>query len=196
MYFTEATSLHELEKFMKMIPNFRPRGHGVIVLCKEEYESETVSLSEALAGIRHSSFQRRLRQYIKESEMDPMDYRNEKHRRKFENTIRKKNKKDYRLMAVLYLLTADYMLWRSVSKFVVGNAICFERIRLYDTDENDYALFCAAKDLYLGTRYLSVSDLADRGLVPPRTFALICNAMAIRRFGLGVIHFTERDDKK
>lgn len=128
--------------------------------------------------------------------MNPMDYRNEKHRREFENTVRKKNKKNYAFMAALYLLTADCMLWRSVKNCVVENVICFEEIRLHGTDENSYALFCAAKDLYLGTKYLSVSDLADRELVPPRMFALICNAMAIRRFGLGAIHFTARGDRK
>lgn len=196
MYFTQNPSLHEIEKLMRMIPNFRPRGHGIIVLCGEEYEAETVSLAEALARIRHPPFQRRLRQYMKESESNPMDYRNEKHKREFENTVRKKNKKNYALMAALYLLTADCMLWRSVKNCVVENVICFEEIRLHDTDENSYALFCAAKDLYLGTKYLSVSDLADRELVPPRMFALICNAMAIRRFGLGAIHFTARGDEK
>lgn len=194
MYFTQNPSLHEIEKLMRMIPNFRPRGHGIIVLCGEE--DGTASLIEALAGIRHPPFQRRLRQYMKESGMNPMDYRNEKHRREFENTVRKKNKKDYRLMAALYLLTADCMLWRSVKNCVVENVICFEEIRLHDTDENSYALFCAAKDLYLGTKYLSVSDLADRELVSPRMFALICNAMAIRRFGLGAIHFIARGDRK
>lgn len=194
MYFTQNPSLHEIEKLMRIIPNFRPRGHGIIVLCGEE--SGTVSLIEALAGIRHPPFQRRLRQYMKESRMNPMDYRNEKHRREFENTVRKKNKKNYAFMAALYLLTADCMLWRSVKNCVVENVICFEEIRLHGTDENSYALFCAAKDLYLGTKYLSVSDLADRELVPPRMFALICNAMAIRRFGLGAIHFTTRGDMK
>jgi len=92
MYFTQNPSLHEIEKLMRMIPNFRPRGHGIIVLCGEE--SGTVSLIEALAGIRHPPFQRRLRQYITESGSNPMDYRNEKHRREFENTVRKKNKKN------------------------------------------------------------------------------------------------------
>ena len=30
MYFTQNPSLHEIEKLMKMIPNFRPRGHGIM----------------------------------------------------------------------------------------------------------------------------------------------------------------------
>lgn len=196
MYFTETTSLNEIEKLMKMIPNFRPRGHGVIVLCKEEYEVGTVSLSEALAGIRHPPFQRRLKQYIKESEMNPMDYRTEKHRIVFESTVRKKNRKDYALMAALYLFTADGMLWRSVRQCTAGNAIRFEEICLHGLNENGYMLFCAAKDLYLGTDCLTISDLADTALVPPKIYGIICNAMAIRRFGLGAIHFTERGDEK
>ena len=188
MYFTETASLHEIEKLMKMIPNFSPRGQGMI--CGEERETETISLFKALAGIRYPPFQRRPRQYSKESEMNPMDYRNEKHQVVFENTIRKKNRKDYALMSALYLLTADYMLWQSVRQCVVDNIICFKEIRLQGLNENSYTLFCAAKDLYLGTDCLTISDLTDTTLIPPKIFGLICNGMAVRRFGLSAIHFT------
>lgn len=43
------------------------------------------------------------------------------------------------------------------------------------------------KDLTLGTKHLTVSDLSDADLVPPMLFRTICNAMAIRRFGLAAI---------
>lgn len=125
-----------------------------------------------------------------------MDYRTEKHRIVFESTVRKKNRKDYALMAALYLFTADGMLWRSVRQCTAGNAIRFEEICLHGLNENGYMLFCAAKDLYLGTDCLTISDLADTALVPPKIYGIICNAMAIRRFGLGAIHFTERGDEK
>ncbi len=62
--------------------------------------------------------------------------------------------------------------------------------------ENSYPLFCAAKDLYLGTKHLTVRDLADAELISPKVFALICNAMAIRRFGLGAIQYEERNIQK
>ena len=39
MYFTETPSLREIEKAMKMVPNFTPRGHGVVILCKHEFEN-------------------------------------------------------------------------------------------------------------------------------------------------------------
>ena len=50
-----------------------------------------------------------------------------------------------------------------------------------------YTLYCAAKDLTLGTKHITVSDLSDADLVPPMLFRTICNAMAIRRFGLAAI---------
>ncbi len=146
-------------------------------------------LGETLYAAVYPPFQQRLNQYIKENEENPMEYRNEKHRAVFENAIQKRDQKNLALMSALYLLTADFMLWRCVRYAVVNNVICFEQIHLHGTNANSYPLFCAAKDLYLGTKNLTVSDLADKSLVPPKTFGLICNAMAIRRFGIGAIHF-------
>lgn len=125
-----------------------------------------------------------------------MDYKNEKHRIAFEEAIRKKDRKKYTLLSALYLLTADCQLWRLVRHCVMNNAICFEQIRLHETSTSGYALFCAAKDLYCDTKNFTVSDLADADIIPPKIFGLICNAMAIRRFGLGAIHFNEEGTKK
>lgn len=38
--FTNTSSLHELERLMTEIPNFTPRGHGVMILCKHEYTAK------------------------------------------------------------------------------------------------------------------------------------------------------------
>lgn len=203
MLFIMNRQLRELEQFMQCVPNFPPKGHGILIIqrdeqlnkdCMERIEAGTATakevLTETLSPVAYPPFQSRLRQYIKENEMNPMDYRNEKHRVVFELTLRKKNRKDYALMSALYLLTADFTLWQSVRQCVVGNVICFAEIRLHGLNENSYTLFCAAKDLYLGTDCLTISDLADTTLVPPKIFGLICNGMAVRRFGLGAIHFT------
>ena len=37
MYFSETPSLREIEKTMKMIPNFTPRGHGVVGYKEQSY---------------------------------------------------------------------------------------------------------------------------------------------------------------
>ena len=124
--------------------------------------------------------------------MNPMRYKNEKHKNAFEEAVRKKDKKDYAIMAALYLLTADYRLWNLSKRHVGKISINFADIRLKNIHANGYALFCCAKDLCLGTKHLTVADLADTDLIPPKLFELICNAMAIRRFGLGAIKTTER----
>ncbi len=98
-------------------------------------------------------------------------------------------------MAAVYLLTADCRLWNTTARYVPRNEIMFESIRLKGSTENGYTLYCAAKDLYLGTKHLTVSDLADQSLIPPKVFGLICNAMAIRRFGLGAIASMNRGDE-
>ena len=120
MYFTETPSLREIEKAMKMIPNFTPRGHGVVILCKHEFaekscigDSQKEILARTVSRINNPLFQKRFQKYINESETIPMNFRNSKHSISFTDTIRKKNKKDYALMSALYLLTAEFALWQT-----------------------------------------------------------------------------------
>ena len=75
-----------------------------------------------------------------------MRYKNEKHQSEFEDAIRKKDKKDYAMMAALYLLTADLRLWHLSKRHVGKISINFADIRLKNIHENGYALFCCAKD--------------------------------------------------
>lgn len=230
MLHMETITQRELERIMRQIPNFPPRGHGVVVLCEHEYSAKdcdcrnclyhtgrgrkigcglekciclkerikagTASykeiLSATISSIHNPLFIRRLNQYLKESEECPMDYRNEKHRIAFTEAVEKLNRKNYALMAALYLLTADHRLWIVAKRNTERNEIRMNNIKVRDCTVNAYTLLCAAKDLYLGTKHLTVSDLADTELISPRMFALICNAMTIRRFGLGAIKYNER----
>ena len=148
-------------------------------------------LTETMSSIRYPPFQSRLNQYLKESERNPMEFRDTKHRRLFAEATQKLDEKNYALMAAVYLLTADLKLWNVARRYIERNSIRFNEIKLSGTHPYGYALFCSAKDLYLGTKHLSVGDLADTELITPKMFALICNAMAIRRFGLGAIHFNK-----
>ena len=151
-------------------------------------------LAELAGMINVPSFRKRITRHIKESEEKLMDYRNEKHRIAFTKAIEKLNTKDYALMSAIYLLTAEQALWMKAKHRVGQNEIRFDSINLQNSSENAYTLFCCAKDLYLGTKHITIKDLADRELIRPRIFELICNAMAIRRFGLGAIN-CRKDDK-
>ena len=63
----------------------------------------------------------------------------------------------------------------------------FKNIRLKSGSEDAYALYCAAKDLYNGSRQLSIDDIAEVGLVKNKIFSLIFNAIVIKRKGLAAV---------
>lgn len=232
MYFSESYELRQLERLMRTIPNFRPRGHGVVILHRYDYTEKDCdcrlcphgqkgkkgcavarcpcineritagaatlkeTVSETMAAIQYPPFVGRLNKYLKESEENPMYFKNEKHRTVFTEAVAKLDKKDYALMAAIYLMTAESRLWNSTQRYVQRNDILFESIRLRNSTEVGYTLYSAAKDLYLGTKNLTIGDLADTTLIDPKTFGLICNAMAIRRYGVGAVKFKERTDNQ
>ena len=114
-------------------------------------------------------------------------FRNNAHRTVFLEASRNMNSSNYALLAALYLLTADSRLWNQVKDCVQHNQILFDQMKPKNHSTNSYALFCVAKDLCLGTNHMTLCDLADAELIPPRVFAIICNAVAIRRCGLDAI---------
>ena len=86
----------------------------------------------------------------------------------------------------------EQQLWRRIQNQVENNCIRFEKINLGSVDEKAYTLFCCAKDLYLGTKHITIADLADEQLISPKMFGILCNALAIRRFGIGVLNQNRR----
>ena len=121
-----------------------------------------------------------------------MPFRNKEHKAAFETAVRKTDKNKHSLMSALYLLTANRKLWEIMKQHTEKNGILFDNVKLGTISEKAYTLYCAAKDLYLGTRQLSVCDLADENLLSAKTFALICDAMAVQRVGLSAIKSSER----
>lgn len=203
MHFTGTKYLHEIENIMQGIPNFSPRGHGGTVLGKkmEDYirgqpppDSYEKMMSALMAGIRCQPLGERLSRYLKESEGKAVSYRNEKHKAVFEEITAKMDKQNFALLSALYLLTADYGLWKIMKQHIQKNKVDFADVSLKGIHENGYTLYCVAKDLYLGTKHLSVSDLADTELIRPQMFMLVCNAMAVRRFGMKAIRLAERGE--
>ena len=121
-----------------------------------------------------------------------MPFRNEEHKAAFETAVKKTDKNKHSLMSALYLLTANRKLWEIMKQHTEKNGILFDNVKLGTISEKAYTLYCAAKDLYLGTRHLSVCDLADENLLSAKTFSLICDAMAVQRIGLSAIKSSER----
>ena len=193
--FSEEPYSRQMERLMTAVPNFKPRGVGfrfaetqitVITAAMPEI------LTDAMRQIRCPPFRKRFNEYI-ESEENPMAYINEKHRTRFTLAAKNVHRKNYALLSALYLLTADQRLWSCCKHHIINGCVFFENIKLNNCTERAYTLYCAAKDLTLGTKHLTVSDLSDADLVPPMLFRTICNAMAIRRFGLAAIKENRHD---
>lgn len=122
------------------------------------------------------------------------NFKDKNHRIAFSEAIDKHDKNDYAFIAAVYLLTVDHRLWESARRYAERNEIRFDKIKLSDCTPPVYTLQCVAKDLYLGTEHLTLLDLADSSLIPAKMFDLICNAIAIRRFGLSAISRAKSKD--
>jgi hypothetical protein len=227
MLFMASPYERTLEKSMMSVPNFRPRGHGMIVMSRFEYtadicgcrncterigskcrhmvcvcfmermEAGVIPFSELLNAafleVKNRAFRSRINQYMKESEGKPMLYRGDDHKELFEKAIAVKNIQSAAFLSALYLLTADNRLWSRAKCFINGTAIDFNAIRLGDISVETYALFMAAKDLYSGTKHIIISDLADKEIIGHKIFAVICNAMTFRRYGLIALKIVEKE---
>lgn len=146
-------------------------------------------LQETMLAITHPAFKSRLKEYIYETEIMYMEFKNERHQVVFTEAVQGLNRNDKALMSALYLLTADGKLWSVARRHIRKNGIDLKQITLRNSSEASYTLFCCAKDLAIGTKHLTISDLSDTELISPMLFGVICNAMAIRRYGLGAIQF-------
>ena len=191
--FFEDIYSRKLERLMTAVPNFKPRGVGFRFAEPQIFIAVTATPAEILSAtvqqIRCPPFRKRFQEYI-ESEENPMIYLNERHRARFALAVKNVCSGNYALLAALYLLTADGRLWSCCKHHINNGCVFFENIKLNNCSERAYTLYCAAKDLTLGTKHITVSDLSDADLVPPMLFRTICNAMAIRRFGLAAIKET------
>jgi len=168
MFFISNPDLRKFESFMQDVPNFPPKGVKVDF---DKLEDEILLFEIENVIVNHK--QQKGKEKI-------MRFRNDQHRSTFLNEAKKYSLKNHKFIAALYLLTADSKLWNTARAFVRKDDIVFENIHLRNGSENTYALYCAAKDLYNGSRHLSIDDIADTGLIKSKAFALIYNASATR----------------
>ncbi len=182
MLFTNNPKLRKLEAFMQDVPNFPPK-YGERVYKELEEQILLLTIEKAVMELKKVPFMQKT-QYLYERNEATMKFRNEQHRSTFLNEIKNCSFSNFKLISALYLLTADSKLWDTAKEFVGKEDIDFSSIHLKSGSENAYTLYCAAKDLYNGSRHLAIDDIADTGLIKGKAFALICNAMRIKRKGL------------
>lgn len=114
-----------------------------------------------------------------------------RHRKDFSSLLIGRRKKNLcglpNYASAVFLLSADENLWEKVSKQVLDTGIYFDRIRLGSVTLEQYILFHAARDVYLGTKHIRLSELTDRELIPDEIFRLIVNAFVMERYGVDIV---------
>lgn len=119
------------------------------------------------------------------------DFYDRRHRNDFSSLLLGRRKKNLcgfpNYAAAVFLLSADENLWEKVSKQVLDTGIYFDRIRLGSVTLEQYILFHAARDVYLGTKHIRLSELTDRELIPDEILRLIVNAFVMERYGVDIV---------
>ncbi len=156
--------------------------------CGAAYFHEAVSA--AFRAVKNPALRERLNQYINNiKDGDFMIYRGKVHQKIFEEKMTWCDGKGIignRFVAVLYLLSADHFLWSKMQHNIGINKIRFDGVSLGGISPDSYAIWKAAKELYLKEKQLTFSELADRDIVSDETFRLIIQAITIGRHGYAV----------
>lgn len=189
IYFSLEPEQLWFEKMMTNIPNFAPRYCDVRVYVTEDVPFRAMHdemLWNTMSSIRNLAFRKRFNAHLKERKENTMSYRGDRHQALFCKELQKRENPSAAMLCVLYLLTADSRLWSRLRQNIYAKGVQLKNVHLGDITPEAYTLFLAAKDLYYGTKHITISDLADKGTISPQIFGIVCEAMAIRRYGLTV----------
>ena len=104
MLFISNHRLRKLEVFMQEVPNFPPKGNKVDLDSLED-EILLFEIENVIINVKPPN------ENLNTGKDNIMKFRNEKHRSTFLNEAKKQSLKNYKIIAALYLLTADEKLW-------------------------------------------------------------------------------------
>lgn len=212
--FLKGTTMAALEADMQRIPGFGPRKSGIIrsqysirdMKCancqmaekRREADSERFyhDLIQRLADdLPRGAFFWRVMKLQEQSEMETLFFRNAEHRRRFRLLIKcglfPGLQTDYGFAAAVFLLSADSRLWEQAAVHMYERGIDYKAFHVRGVDLDGYAIFCAAKELGTGRRYLTLSELGDAKLIHDGLLMLIIHGILISRHGIGIIYGEE-----
>ncbi len=115
---------------------------------------------------------------------------NHNHKERFYHLIQKQGidieDRSPSYLAVIFLLTADEILWNTSEDAVCLNGFDFSNIHLRQISTAGYALYQTAKTIWSGKEYIRISEIADRELIDDTAFKIIINASLIAKYGADV----------
>lgn len=148
---------------------------------------------DCFGRIKNHSLRDRLKELSKSFKGEV--FLNYQHKERFYNFLQEENWQTHdissRYIAILFLLTADEILWKNSKEILKDNKIDLKKICLKDTDTNAYALYQTAKTLSSGRECIRSNELADKELIEDMTFKANINSALINRYGAGLFLITK-----
>lgn len=203
MFYTTGP-LRVLERAMQQPPNYI-KGGGFMILHTPQRLQELVCVGAAqkpdvrtyqalvsrfLQELQANSLTERLRTIRNGNEEQEMLFRDAVHKRRF-TALRKQQaasaSENLPLMAALFLLSSDEFLWQRARNAIHAGRVDFTSIDIRGISTESYALYQTARDLYQGTRHITLADLTDPELVSNSLLRLLINSFLVRRHGLAAL---------
>lgn len=204
-----GTSLGGIEQLMMLAPNFPQRRSGIVInnhfnceggikICndcfcfKEKLEAHEIEytdlIKDCFGRIKNYSLKDRLK--LLSSRFTGELFLNHKHKERFYHVHHKKDievwENSANNLAVIFLLTADEILWNISEHAVCQNGFDFSNIHLKQISTEGYALYQTAKTISTGKEYIRISEIADKELIDDTAFKIIINASLIAKYGTDV----------
>ena len=121
----------------------------------------------------------------KEKGRIPMIYRDDRHQNTFEKEASiRPDTASRKLLAALYLLTANGSLWTQVRDHVGLRQVYVDLMHPKNLNGTSYVFFSAARDILTGSRNIQLMEIADPSLLSLQSYMILCTALAIRAYGV------------
>lgn len=192
-FFTENSSYYFFEQQMRQPPGYRQRGHGIHIFNQPEWQEQRSCeeiISAVISRMQMECLESRLNQSFPPGR-NKILFKDKKHRKTFDSLMLTYQKPSLQhttnYAGAVFLLAAEEDLLTKASPGILESSIYFDRIKIGRVTLDQYILFHTAKDIYNRTRHVSISELADRELIPDHIFRLIISAFVISQCGTKII---------
>lgn len=175
------------------VEKVKSRGNPSDCFCfKEKLEADEIEYTDLIrdcfGSIKNYALKERLK--LLSNRFTGQLFLNHNHKERFYRLIQKQDihieDRSPSHLAVIFLLTADEVLWNISESAVCLHGFDFSQIHLRQISTEGYALYQTAKTISTGKEYIRISEIADKELIDDTAFKIIINASLIAKYGADV----------
>ena len=175
------------------VAKIKSRGNPNDCFCfKEKLEADEIEYEDLIKNcfgrIKNSSLKDRLK--LQSSKFTGELFLNNNHKERFYHVHHKQDievwERSASYLAVIFLLTANEVLWNISVSAVCLHGFDFSQIHLKQISTEGYAIYQTAKTISTGKEYIRISEIADKELIDDTAFKIIINASLIAKYGANV----------